>query len=182
MRILLIFILLGVVGYLGWDKYHPERYFLNHSVSSLTQVTPQPPVLKDSQSPEEIVSVVINQPIVNADDLAVVYHKFPQITASMLESKTIHLTGAIEHLEIADLDHETAEIKLKTPLFSNIYIDDNLKLLPGVTNTQWKRIGDSLVLSDQSGSMLPLSQNLFTIGEMFASSVPLRLHKCTALT
>jgi hypothetical protein len=180
MKNIILLLLVLAAGYLAWDKYHPEKYF-NHQpppepvAEAAPTPSPTPP-----PTPQEIVSGVINQPVVHADELALVYQKFPQLTESMLESKTIHLEGKVEHLEVTGIDQETAEIKLDTAKYPNIYVDDNLKLLSGGLNAQWKRTGDTIVLAALDGTSTPLSGSLFTVGQQLASTIPLRVHRCTA--
>jgi hypothetical protein len=116
---------------------------------------------------------------VSANELAVVYQKYPQITASMLESRTIHLLGIIQHVEIDGLDRETAEIKLDTDRHPNIYVDDNLKLFLGSNRAQWEKNGQSIASVTEFTKNNVNTKHLFTVGEKFASTLAVRMHRCT---
>jgi hypothetical protein len=138
--------------------------------SNVTSADPTPTRLP--LTPTEIVSGVINESPLQADELGIIYAKYPQITVPMLGGRSFEISGKVIACSFGGMEKEIAEVQLDTGGKANVYVYKDLGRTGINHGMEWKDSGRAIRLVDwyDDGK----SSIFCTRGESFRAFVTLK--------
>jgi len=141
-NILIMLLAIGIIffGY-NWfteryqiipKKQAPAEQTANSATPTPTETSsPTPP-----PTPEQQVSKVLNQSTIQAEEIADIYQKFPELVTQELKYRLIRVGGTAQKIIITGLNNNKAEVTMRTNGSVRIVLFEDLSLKEAVPSSQ----------------------------------------------
>lgn len=117
--------------------------------------------------------------LVQADELGIIYAKYPQLTAASISGRSVEISGKVLSCSLGGMEKEIAEVQLDTGGKANVYVYRDLGKMGRNHSLQWKENGGSVSLVENwdNGKSYDFSSS----GETFKARVILKRQTASSL-
>jgi hypothetical protein len=185
---LILILAIGII-YFGYN-YFTEQYQIipkklvaaEQTANSVTPTPTEIPTPTPPPTPEEQVSKIFNQSMIQAEEIAEIYQKFPQLVTQELKYRLIRVKGIAQKIMITGLNNNKAEVTMRTNGSVRIVLVEDLSLKEAVTSSQrgrsnlrWELANRRLYLVSKDGGS---PEHIVTEGDSM-KPVKVRINRLT---